>query len=188
MTSPINSTGMTTILVQHFRTICILHDQVAPPYEMWHGLHNWTTHRQYIYVRKFSQWFILKFLVLAALITLRAGISTNFQCGCEIIFDIHRVVVVSRSRTDMDSPLSICAKKRRAVIRMLWTETVTGAEIHCRLSVQYGCSALPQRGVYKWAATFKNDRTSVTWWRTIRAPVNIDCRGGYRMSPCHDYE
>jgi hypothetical protein len=58
----------------------------------------------------FSPWFILKFLMLAALITLRAGGSTNFLCDCETLFDIHRVVVVSRSMADMDTLLSICAK------------------------------------------------------------------------------
>ena len=37
-----------------------------------------------------------------------------------------------------------------------------GAEIHRRLSAQYGKSVLLQRGVYEWIEKFKNVRTSVT--------------------------
>ena len=39
---------------------------------------------------------------------------------------------------------------------------LSGAEIHRRLSVQYGNSVLPQRSVYEWIEKFKNVRTSVT--------------------------
>jgi hypothetical protein len=63
----------------------------------------------------------------------------------------------------MISPLSVCTKEeQRAVIRFLWAEGVPGAEIHQRLSAQYGNSALPQHSVYKWIAMFKNGRPSVT--------------------------
>jgi len=43
----------------------------------------------------------------------------------------------------------------------LWSEGVTGAEIHRRLSAQYGDSALPWRSVYKWIERFQHGRTSV---------------------------
>jgi hypothetical protein len=44
----------------------------------------------------------------------------------------------------------------------LWSEGVSGAETHRRLSAQYGNSVLPQRSVYEWTEKFKNCRTSVT--------------------------
>jgi transposase len=48
------------------------------------------------------------------------------------------------------------------MIRFLWSEGVSGAEIHRRLSSQYGNSVLPQRSVYEWIEKFKNGRTSFT--------------------------
>ena len=63
----------------------------------------------------------------------------------------------------MAGPLSVCTKEQqRSVIRFLWSEGVSGAEIHRRLSAQYGNSVLPQRGVYEWIEKFKNVRTNVT--------------------------
>ena len=62
----------------------------------------------------------------------------------------------------MAAPLSVCTKEeQRSVICFLWSEGVSGAEIHRRLSAQYGDSVLPQRGVYEWTEKFKNGRTSV---------------------------
>jgi hypothetical protein len=50
----------------------------------------------------------------------------------------------------MVTPLGVCTKEeQRAVIRFLWSEVVSGAEIHRRLSTQYGNSALPRRSVYE---------------------------------------
>ncbi|PNF35959.1 hypothetical protein B7P43_G03521 [Cryptotermes secundus] len=48
------------------------------------------------------------------------------------------------------------------MIRFLWLEGVSGAEIHCRLSAQYGDSALPRRSVYERVERFKIGRRSVT--------------------------
>jgi hypothetical protein len=48
------------------------------------------------------------------------------------------------------------------VILFLWAEGVRGAEIHQRLSTQYGDSILPQRSVYKWIDMFRKGQTSVT--------------------------
>jgi hypothetical protein len=63
----------------------------------------------------------------------------------------------------MAGPLSVRTKEeQRAVFRFLWAEGVPGAEIHRRLSAQYGNSALPQRSVCEWTAMLKNGRTSVT--------------------------
>jgi transposase len=63
----------------------------------------------------------------------------------------------------MAAPLSICTKEeQRSVIRFLWSEGVSGAEIHRRLSAQYGNSVLPQRSVYEWIEKLQNDRTVVT--------------------------
>ena len=51
----------------------------------------------------------------------------------------------------MATPLAVCTKEeQRAVIRFLWLEGMPGAEIHWRLSTQYGDSALPRRSVYEW--------------------------------------
>jgi hypothetical protein len=62
----------------------------------------------------------------------------------------------------MAAPLSVCIKEeQRSVIRFLWSEGVTGAAIHQRLSAQYGNSVLPQRSVYEWIERLKNDRTTV---------------------------
>jgi transposase len=63
----------------------------------------------------------------------------------------------------MATPLSVCSKEeQRSVVRFLWSEGVSRAEIHRRLSAQYGNSVLPQRSVYEWIEKFKNGRTSVT--------------------------
>ena len=72
----------------------------------------------------------------------------------------------------MAAPLSICTKEeQRSVIRFLWSEGVSGAEIHRRLLVQYGNSCLPQRSVYEWIEKFKNGRTSVTQNEGAGRPV-----------------
>ena len=43
----------------------------------------------------------------------------------------------------------------------MWSEGVPGAEIHRRLSAQYGACALPQPSVYEWIEKFQYGRTSV---------------------------
>ena len=61
----------------------------------------------------------------------------------------------------MAAPLFVCTEEeQRSVIRFLWSEGASGAEIHRRPSAQYGNSVLPQRGVYEWIEKFKNDRIS----------------------------
>jgi hypothetical protein len=51
----------------------------------------------------------------------------------------------------MATPLAVCTKEeQRAVIRFLWSEGVSGVEIHRRPSKQYGNSALPRRSVYEY--------------------------------------
>ena len=63
----------------------------------------------------------------------------------------------------MATPLSICTMgEQRSVIRFLRSESVSGAEIHRRLSAQYGNRVLPQWSFYKWIEKLKNGRTSVT--------------------------
>jgi hypothetical protein len=62
----------------------------------------------------------------------------------------------------MADPLSVRTKEQSALIRFMWAEGVPGAEIHPRLSAQYGNSALSQRSMNEWIAMFKNGRTSVT--------------------------
>jgi hypothetical protein len=63
----------------------------------------------------------------------------------------------------MAALLAMCTKEvQRSVIRFLWSEGVSGAEIHRRLSTQHGDSALPRRSVYEWIEKFKSGLTSVT--------------------------
>ena len=63
----------------------------------------------------------------------------------------------------MAAPLAVCTKEeQRVVIRFLWSDGVPGAEIHRRLSTQYGDSAVPRRSVYEWIEKFKSGRTNVT--------------------------
>ena len=62
----------------------------------------------------------------------------------------------------MAVPLSVCTKEeQRGMILFLWSEGVTGAEIHRRLSAQYGDIAIPRRSVYEWIKKFQHGRTSV---------------------------
>jgi hypothetical protein len=50
----------------------------------------------------------------------------------------------------MTAPLAVCTKEeQRAVIGFIWSEGVSGAEIHRRLSTQHGNSALTRRSVYE---------------------------------------
>jgi len=58
--------------------------------------------------------------------------------------------------------LFICTKEEpRALIHFLWAEGVPGAEMHRRISVQYGNSVMSQQMVYKWIERLKNGRTSI---------------------------
>jgi len=62
----------------------------------------------------------------------------------------------------MAASLSVCTKEeQRGAVRFLWSEGVPAAEIHRRLSAQYGDSALPRRSVYEWKKKFQHGRTSV---------------------------
>ena len=61
------------------------------------------------------------------------------------------------------APLSVCTKEEQcSVIWFLWSEGVSGAAIHQRLSAKYGSSVLPQWSVYEWIEKLKNGRTNVT--------------------------
>jgi len=62
----------------------------------------------------------------------------------------------------MAAPLSVCTKEEQCgMICFLWSEGVPGAEIHRKLSAQYGDSALPWRSVYEWIEKFQHGRTSL---------------------------
>ena len=63
----------------------------------------------------------------------------------------------------MAAQLSVCTKEeQRSAIHFLWSEGVSGAKNHRRLSAQHGISVLPQHSVYEWIEKLKNGRTSVT--------------------------
>ncbi|PNF16850.1 hypothetical protein B7P43_G06769 [Cryptotermes secundus] len=60
----------------------------------------------------------------------------------------------------MATPLIVCTmEEQRTVVRFLWLEGMSVAEIHRKLSTQYGDSALPRRRVYECIEKFKSDRT-----------------------------
>ena len=67
------------------------------------------------------------------------------------------------------------------MVRFLWSEGVSGAAIHQRLSPQYGNSVLPQRSVYEWIEKLKNGRTNVMHDKVAGRPStaitedNIEC-------------
>jgi hypothetical protein len=57
----------------------------------------------------------------------------------------------------MAAPFSVCTKEEQsAVVRFLWAAGVPGAELHSRLSAQYGNNAALRRSVYEWI-TMLND-------------------------------
>jgi hypothetical protein len=54
----------------------------------------------------------------------------------------------------MSAPLSVCTKEEQHAVILFFfflrSEGVPGAEIHQRLSAQYGGKALTWRNVYEW--------------------------------------
>ena len=71
----------------------------------------------------------------------------------------------------MAAPLSFCNKEEQhSVIRFLWSEGVSEAEIHRRHSAQYGNSVLPQQSVYEWIVKFKTGHTSAMREGGVRHP------------------
>jgi len=62
----------------------------------------------------------------------------------------------------MDASLFICTKEeQRAVSQFLWAEIVTGAEMHRRMSVQYGDSVMSKQIVCEWIERLRNGHTSI---------------------------
>jgi hypothetical protein len=58
---------------------------------------------------------------------------------------------------NMDALLFIYMKEeQRTVIRFLWAEGVSGAEMHRRMSVRYGNSVVSQQSVYESIERLKN--------------------------------
>jgi hypothetical protein len=84
--------------------------------------------------QKFSAMIYLKLVLLAALLILRAGSSTESIRGCEIPSTLAGQFYCRRSRVNMPAPLCVCTReKQRVVTRILWTE------IHRALSVHGDC-------------------------------------------------
>lgn len=72
----------------------------------------------------------------------------------------------------MDAPLHVCTKEeQRAVIRFLWAEGVSDADIHRRLLMQYGDSVIPRCSVYKWINKFKTGQTSIRHEGRLARPL-----------------
>ena len=111
-------------------------------------------------------------LLLAALVVLRRWRMRGFiviisvQVSCCLVTSI-----VAGLPLIMAAPLSVCTKEKpRSVIRFLWSEGVSGASIHQRLSAQYGNSVLPQRSVYEWIEKLKHGSTNVMHDKGARRP------------------
>jgi hypothetical protein len=107
------------------------------------------------------------------------GQLVSYCCGADVtlIVDLcHEFCVIN-----LDGPLFICTKEeQRAAICFLWADGVPGAEMHRRISVQYGNSVMWQRTFYKWIERFKNGRKSIkheegarryTFTQIIQLPV-----------------
>jgi hypothetical protein len=90
------------------------------------------------------------------------GRLVSYCCGADVtlIVDLcHEFCVIN-----LDGPIFICTKEEQgAVIHLLCAEGLPGAEMHRRISVQFGNSVVSQRMVYEWIKRFKNGRT---WGRS----------------------
>ena len=53
-------------------------------------------------------------------------------------------------------------EEQNSVIRFLWVEGVPGAQIHLRMSAQYGDKVFSYRIVYEWNEMFENGGMSLT--------------------------
>jgi hypothetical protein len=74
----------------------------------------------------------------------------------------------------MVASLSICTQEeQRSVTRFLWSEGVSGASVHYRLSTQYENSVLLQQSVYEWKEQLKYGHTSVTHEEVARCPLTV---------------
>jgi hypothetical protein len=87
-------------------------------------------------------------------------VLVSYYCGTDVNLEVHschEFCVIN-----LDGPLFICTKEEQTtVISFLRAESVTGAEMHRRISMQYGNSVVSQRMVYEWIERFKNGRTSI---------------------------
>jgi transposase len=87
------------------------------------------------------------------------GLLVSYCCGADVTLEVqscHEFCVIN-----LDSPFFICTKEeQRAVVHLLWAEGVPGAEMHRKISAQYGNSVMSQQMVYEWIKRFKNGHTS----------------------------
>ena len=111
------------------------------------------------FVEKYPQSFIKNRVVVITLLIVLAGASTNCLRHCEAVSSLNSQELLTRP---LRCPFVPTKSSQRAGIWFLGAEGIPGAEIHHKLSAQYGNSALPQRSVYDWITMFKNGRTSVT--------------------------
>jgi hypothetical protein len=80
--------------------------------------------------------------------------------------------------SNMAALLSVCTiEEQQSVIQFLWSEGVSGAEIHQKFSPQYWDSVLPGRIVYEWIEKFKNGQT------TMKDKAKSGCP---KMAACDD--
>jgi hypothetical protein len=61
------------------------------------------------------------------------------------------------------SAFNLHQNRAEGSVPFLWAEGVPGAEMHRRMSVQYGNSVMSQRIVCEWIERFRNVRTSVKY-------------------------
>jgi hypothetical protein len=91
---------------------------------------------------------------------IRVVYRVSYCCGADVTLEVHschELCVIN-----LDGPLFICTiEEQRAVICFLWAEGVPGAEMHRRISMQYGKSVVSQRMVYEWIERFRNSHTSI---------------------------
>jgi hypothetical protein len=139
------------------------------------------------WVTKFLQLFILKLLVMAALLILCASRSTDSQCDSEILLTFTSQLHCCHSRVCVPPLLSVCNKKEEhPVIQFLWAEGVPGTKIHCQTFNTIWKQCFTAAKFVQMDNCVQKQLHKCHWWRMIRMPVYIHYGGKHSMSPFHD--
>jgi hypothetical protein len=97
---------------------------------------------------------MLSFLQWVPVLNVHTAISTELTTDViYVTFAIH--LSFTTSGINMAASPTTCTKGQHAVIQFLWTEDTRGAEIHQRLSVQYGANVLLQESLYERIYVFR---------------------------------
>jgi hypothetical protein len=87
------------------------------------------------------------------------GLLLSYHCGAGVTLIDH--FCHEFCAIDMDTAFNLHQKRAEGSDPFLWAEGAPGAEMHRRMSMQYGNSVMLQWIVCKWIERFKNGRTNV---------------------------